>query len=639
MSDLFTLKRKLEYEDDVCRQPKRARLNQNRDDKDEKKKEEILFLDADFTVYTEDYNNDAYEEREKESIESYWVCFIEKVKRAASDLKEKGYAVIPRLFNEEESTLYYRRMFALVVHYLNIENVLETTKVENKKTFEDFCEIFSKRKASELPPNKHGIWESHRSNHFDVVKAIRAHPKVALVFCLLYGLTSPTELVSSLDRINFKFPGRSYGVHQRRVKVDAFGNVVKQQTTKKKEKKEKEEEEEGRRQRQKIRVPEEALEGWAHVDQHMDRTNENGVVQSIQAYVTLMDVKSEKDPGIRFYEGSHIVWEEWTDIEKRNDHFTPEEIKELTSRKNWSKWTPVQKCKLLNSTYHHRHHLLDDDGGETKRVRRVHPTYPKGSMVLWDSKTTHDPFDGAKDRKDGRFVVYVCMLPRFDELATPAFVKSKKEVYIKGYATAHTPIPQERFAKTPRTYGKPTTTTEDAYFTVPVDKLSPERYKNVNPKDDEDIEAPEKDSLESYLFCFQEPTSNSRNKNKADLRKGLSLYPSPFLTASERYLDTLRSNPTMLAFPPSSSSLTKNNNVQGGEEEEDDDVIMRDDERKETTTTTTTTTTDTVITYKGVAMLESELASGKDRKAFETRNRRRKTTPTTTTKTIVTSNK
>ena len=638
MSDrmpLNDLKRKLENvividdddddDDDVQTRPsKRARLNKvvvvEKKEKKEKKTtatkvnnddndDNVFFLNADFTVYTEDYDNDAYEERERESIESYWVCFIEKVRRAATDLKEKGYAVIPRLFNEEESTLYYRRMFALVVHYLGIENILET-QPENKKRLEDFYAIFSKRKATELPPNKHGIWESHRSNHFDVVKAIRAHPKVALVFCLLYGLTSPTELVSSLDRINFKFPGRAYGAYQRPVKVDAFGNMIKQTkktttttTTDSSHSLSDSEEQQQQQQQQKMRMPKEALEGWAHVDQHMDRTTKGGVVQSIQAFITLMDVTSTSDPGIRFYEGSHMVWEEWTDPKNKNKHFNQQEIKELTSRKNWSKWTPIQKCKLLNSTYG-----VGDDQVEKKKVRRVHPTYPKGSMVLWDSKTTHDPYDGDKDHKKGRFVVYVCMLPRFDELTTASFIKSKKEVYTKGYATAHTPIPQERFAKTPRTYGK-VDESATAYFVIPIDKLSPEQQQQQH-HDDDAIAPPKKDSLESYLFCFQEPTSDSRNKNKSDLRKGLTIYPSPFLTESERYLNTLKKNPSMLAFP------NNNNNK---------DVDMDVEENQKTT--------DTVITFKGVALLESELASGKDRKTFETRNRKKKTNSTVTTST------
>ena len=72
------------------------------------------------------------------------------------------------------------------------------------------------------------------------------------------------------------------------------------------------------------------------------------------------------------------------------------------------------------------------------RIKKV--PVPKGSMVLWDSRTIHDnkaPIRGRNNSDRWRFVVFVCMVPAI--WATKEDIELKKEAYNEMAATAHWP--------------------------------------------------------------------------------------------------------------------------------------------------------------------------------------------------------
>jgi hypothetical protein len=227
-------------------------------------------------------------------------------------------------------------------------------------------------RASVLPPHKHGILESYRINHAECVREVRRDPALIKIFAQLYGTD---QLTCSMDRVNFRFPGRCY----------------------------------------------ESKGPWCHVDQ----TLEQGDVRLyVQAYLTLSDsLDQEKSPGNRFYEGSHAIFEEFFEDSKTGNN------------DGWILLTDEQRSALR------------------KRCPLVKPTYRRGSLVLWDSRTVHSPFDGT-DFSQGRFCVYLNYCPLWEKQRDEILLEKKRLAFTEHRATTHKPCPQKMFAKTARTYGR-----------------------------------------------------------------------------------------------------------------------------------------------------------------------------------------
>lgn len=211
---------------------------------------------------------------------------IEKVKKAATDLEEKGYAVIHDLFSKEECREIREKMWK---HLYEISDGEWTPDRD-----------YSKMKATDLLPHKHGIIESWRLNHLALFREIRREPRILWIFSLLYGTD---QLTGSMDRVNFKFPGRPY----------------------------------------------KSLNTWPHVDQHAAKLGRI----SIQSYVTFLDCDADS-PGNRFYEGSHKIFADFFKA-KRND-----------KAGDWNTLTPDERislpkqCPLVKPTYREGSMLLWD---------------------------------------------------------------------------------------------------------------------------------------------------------------------------------------------------------------------------------------------------------------------------------------
>jgi hypothetical protein len=339
-----------------------------------------------------------------------------KVEQAAKDLEEKGYAIIPSLYSRDECLEIRKKMWA---HLAEISNGELTPEKD-----------YSKMRATELPSHKHGIVESWRFNHMAVIREIRRDPRILWVYALLYGTD---QLTGSMDRVNFKFPGRQY----------------------------------------------KSRDSWPHVDQHAAKENRI----SIQSYVTFLDCDADS-PGNRFYEGSHKIFAEFFKA-KRDD-----------KTGDWNKLTDEEKITL------------------PKQCPLIKPTYPEGSLLLWDSRVVHDPDDGT-NFDVGRFVVYVCYNKAWEKSEDEKFWTQKKNAFIDCRATSHAPIPQTMFAKCPRLYDR---AEKGRYDEIPKEKLG-------IAKPDEPIGA------EAFLFGFKRYQKEGlllAHPQWQEKRKPLLEFVSPF---------------------------------------------------------------------------------------------------------------
>lgn len=174
-------------------------------------------------------------------------------------------------------------------------------------------------------------------------------------------------------------------------------------------------------------------EDWYHSDQRPTKLGRH----CIQGWVTLEDV-GPQDATLRLLAGSHL------------QH---------------------QRLKKPVSGDWYR---LDD--AEKKEMRQdceeVFVSCPKGSMVLWDSRTVHcaaAPRPG-REAARWRYVIYTCMHPR--RFATEKELSKKRQVFLDGRTSSHWPSPVKMFPKVPRSYGKelPPWVNPPAY---PLEQLTP----------------------------------------------------------------------------------------------------------------------------------------------------------------------
>lgn len=214
-----------------------------------------------------------------------------------------------------------------------------------------------------------------------------------------------------------------------------------------------------------------SLDSWPHADQHPGRLGRI----TIQSYVTMLDC-DENSPGNRFYRGSHAIFD--TFFAEKRRHF---------KNGDWNKLTTEEKIAL------------------PKLCPLVKPVCKAGSMVLWDSRTVHDPDDGS-DFVDGRFVVYVCYnlmkwvnnnnntnnnnnnddgkKTRKKDVSLDSLMAEKRTIFTECLATSHSPLPISKFPKVPRHRGGE----RNPYDEIPLEKLGRDREPNEK---------------EKYLFGFK----------------------------------------------------------------------------------------------------------------------------------------
>ena len=153
---------------------------------------------------------------------------------------------------------------------------------------------------------------------------------------------------------------------------------------------------------------------------HTDQTFLDNEFRFIQSWVTARDVY-EGDATLAFLEGSH----------KFHGEFAAEF--EMRSERNYNQINENEQLQFY----------LDRGCFERTIV------CPKGSLVLWDSRTIHCGLGPMSNRseKNIRCVVYLCYVPRTH--ANPEILEEKKNLYLEGYATNHNPCRLIPLPKTP----------------------------------------------------------------------------------------------------------------------------------------------------------------------------------------------
>lgn len=157
---------------------------------------------------------------------------------------------------------------------------------------------------------------------------------------------------------------------------------------------------------------------WYHTDQTFTKPD----FQCVQSYVSGLDIE-EGDATLSVYEGSHVFHAEFA------------ETFGITAKDNWHMLTEEQ-----NAFY-------------TERCKIVNVVSPKGSLVLWDSRTIHCGMGPRKGRANPKFraITYLCYMER--RLASTADLKKKRTAFEEKRTTSHYPCKIKLFAKDPMTYG------------------------------------------------------------------------------------------------------------------------------------------------------------------------------------------
>jgi hypothetical protein len=171
--------------------------------------------------------------------------------------------------------------------------------------------------------------------------------------------------------------------------------------------------------------PEITNRGWKRdvTGYHTDQSYTVPGFRCIQSFITGLDI-NEYDATLSVLEKSNLYHEEF------------KKTFNIDNKSNWYKLTEDEK-----EFYYSR-------GCNVKNIK-----CPKGSLVLWDSRTIHCGIEPNKLRKTPniRAIIYLCYMKR--ELATNTDLKKKAKAFAELRTTSHYPCKIKLFPKEPRTYG------------------------------------------------------------------------------------------------------------------------------------------------------------------------------------------
>lgn len=158
---------------------------------------------------------------------------------------------------------------------------------------------------------------------------------------------------------------------------------------------------------------------WYHTDQSFTVDE----FKCIQSWVTGIDV-NDGDATLSFMEGSNKYHKEF----RKNFN--------ITDKSNWYKLTKEQEQFYLS-----------------KNCLYKNIKCPKGSLVLWDSRTIHCGVEALRNREKPnlRAIIYLCYMPR--ELSTQKLLEKKQKAFQELRTTSHWANKPTLFPKNPRTYG------------------------------------------------------------------------------------------------------------------------------------------------------------------------------------------
>lgn len=159
---------------------------------------------------------------------------------------------------------------------------------------------------------------------------------------------------------------------------------------------------------------------WYHTDQSYFRPE----FECIQSLITGLDI-DEGDATLSIMEGSNKYHKEF------------KETFDIKDKKDWYKLSKEQEV-----FYQERDCII------------ANIKCPRGSLVLWDSRTIHCGIESTIGRPIPkiRYVGYLCYMPR--KFATKSFLKKKQKAFEELRSMSHHPCNGRLFGKNPQTYGK-----------------------------------------------------------------------------------------------------------------------------------------------------------------------------------------
>lgn len=157
---------------------------------------------------------------------------------------------------------------------------------------------------------------------------------------------------------------------------------------------------------------------------HSDQSFLDSSFKCVQGWVTGYDI-NEGDATLSILEGSHKF------------HSDFQEQFKTTNKKDWYKLNSDELDFYIKQ----------------KECRPTRIKCPKGSVVLWDSRTIHCGSQALKTREKQniRNVAYICYEPR--ERCTEKNLLKKQKAFNEMRMTSHWPCKVKLFSKLPRTYG------------------------------------------------------------------------------------------------------------------------------------------------------------------------------------------
>lgn len=173
--------------------------------------------------------------------------------------------------------------------------------------------------------------------------------------------------------------------------------------------------------------PEKTNKGWNRPERtwfHCDQSFRRSDFSCVQGWVSGVDI-CEGDATLAFFECSHKYHKEMADT-----------IAD----------PPPEEWYLLNEQ---QEKFYFERGCYLKKIK-----CPKGSLVLWDSRTIHCGVEASRKRRipNLRAVIYVCYMPR--ALSTEKHLQKKRKAFDERRTTRHNPCKIGLFSKNPRTYGR-----------------------------------------------------------------------------------------------------------------------------------------------------------------------------------------
>lgn len=164
---------------------------------------------------------------------------------------------------------------------------------------------------------------------------------------------------------------------------------------------------------------------WYHFDQSIIRTGK----ESIQGLINMLDT-NEEDATLSVFMKSHLFFPQ----------YSKKTIDEFIAR------TGKSTAKDIENEFKDDFVKIKDlDYFFNKGCKELRITAPKGSLVLWDSRTLHQGSQPLKGRLNPniRSVIYVCMLPaeRISEysFSKKIFIKRSLAAVSEGRTTNHWP--------------------------------------------------------------------------------------------------------------------------------------------------------------------------------------------------------